>query len=178
MKPETLRSLLTDRAMGELSAETAELLDAFLAQNAECAEAATEMSKVVALSRKALAAPSTQSLPVLRLKAPTRAAQKRWSWRHATFPLLAAASLAVGFVLGNRDAPPPQIAGEPPIQAAAASGAMVTQNEPVPAANSIWSEERIANAARADVLSNTTYFDFLQSCRTAHAHPQSIRSLP
>ena len=57
MKPETLESLLIDRALNELSPEVGELLDAYLAQNPSAAAGVARIGDAIELARQAVAAP-------------------------------------------------------------------------------------------------------------------------
>ncbi len=59
MKPEILHTLLLDRAVGELSAETSELLEAYLATAPADAAAAERLASTIAAARAAVAVNAT-----------------------------------------------------------------------------------------------------------------------
>lgn len=58
MKDETLNTLLTDRALGELSPEVSELLDAYVSQDPHLDRRAQERQSVVATLRSAISVPT------------------------------------------------------------------------------------------------------------------------
>lgn len=108
MNPVTLDALLMDRALGELAPETAELLDAYLAQHPAAAARANELDATIGQARRLV------SVTPVPLPAPGflgRASPRRW-WRPETpawMPL--AACLALGALLGwaggtGRQSPP------------------------------------------------------------------------
>lgn len=57
MKPETLESLMIDRALNELQPEVGELLDAYLAQNPAAAAGVAQIEDTMRLARQAVPVP-------------------------------------------------------------------------------------------------------------------------
>jgi hypothetical protein len=108
MKPESLHALLLDRELGELSAEAAELLDAWLAEHPQSASAAPALRRTVATTRAAvrrfpeLARPEPEIAPSRLARrfhiAPGRSAAasngRRFNW--APVALAASLMLALG----------------------------------------------------------------------------------
>jgi len=112
MKPETLEALLIDRAMGELPAEVAELLDAHLIGHPEAALQAGRLATTLQLARQAVAVAEEQprrSPPVASMRQ-AQARQRRWSlaWGFARLAACAVFGLAVGWY-GHARRPSPII---------------------------------------------------------------------
>jgi anti-sigma factor RsiW len=100
MKPETLDALLLDRAIGELPAEVAELLETHLARDPDAARQAEKLAATIQLARQAVAMAPEQPrrpLAVERLRR-VRTWQRRWSMTWGIARL--AASVAIGLALG------------------------------------------------------------------------------
>ena len=88
LPPETLESLLLDRALHHLSPEVTALLDAHLAQDPAAAAEAQALAETIALAKSALA-PSTAPRPLPPFTAHHLLAQRH---RHSRFRLLAASA--------------------------------------------------------------------------------------
>lgn len=95
----TLRRLLIDRELGELNADTAALLDAFLATGGSSGAAETDTTATIRQLRAALAAPPSarpSPLPSLRIATPS-------IWRLTGVQRLAtAAAIVLAFFAGTR----------------------------------------------------------------------------
>jgi anti-sigma factor RsiW len=100
MKTETLEALLLDHALGELSPEVVELLEAHLAHNPEAARQAAGLASAVQQARQAVAmsqeAPR-RSLAVERLRQ-TQMTRRRWAFTWELARL--AACVVLGLTLG------------------------------------------------------------------------------
>jgi len=100
MKPESLDTLLLDRALGELPPAVMELLEEHLTQNPDAVQQADTLTATLQLARQAVALPSETApgpLAIGRL----RHAQHVWRWRgrmRATLQL--AACVGLGLTLG------------------------------------------------------------------------------
>lgn len=113
MKPETLQALLIDRSLGEMPAETAELLDAYLAEHPTAAAEAVCLGQTVALARSASLMPACEEHP-LPLPPWRRGPAARLPFASPQWLKLAAcivAGLAVGWLAR---APSPSLTSEPP----------------------------------------------------------------
>lgn len=99
MKPDALESLLLDRTLGELTPETAALLEAYLAQNPAAAARAAEYGAAWQIARTATATTAGQPRPFdgNYLRRHQRAQQM--AARRTEF-LRLAACLAIGLGLG------------------------------------------------------------------------------
>jgi len=100
MNTETLEALLADRALGALTPEVAELLDAHLARDPEAAQQAAALDATVRLARETVAcagSPLPASLPAARWR--EQAAVQRGHARAWELSRLAAAVL-LGLSLG------------------------------------------------------------------------------
>ncbi len=95
MKPETLEALLLDRAMGELSPEVAELLEAHLAGVPDAARQAGGLAAVVQQARQAVALPEEAPPPL----ATARLQRAQAAWRRRAF-IWETARLAACVILG------------------------------------------------------------------------------
>lgn len=122
MKPETLKSLIVDRALGELPPDVGELLDAYLENHPNLAAQAEHTGKTTELARAAVQAPAPAGAPSALPGWKTPDSVFNGASRRFWLPL--AASLAVGFLAGrfagpreNGTAPMPQ----PPNLASSAS---------------------------------------------------------
>jgi len=160
MKPETLEALFLDRALGELSPEAAELLDAWSQQHpAEAAKAAT-ISATLSLAREATA--SDAPVTTLPLPAP-KWIRPAWHLRRPEL-LRLAACLALGAGLGwsvpplrhtadttAATVPPPAIATTDETPAA-------TEIENSSAASRFWSISARIEAARRSARPSSQHF--------------------
>ena len=99
MKPESLEGLLIDRALGELSPEVAELLNAYLSANPRAAKKATAWTETWRLARNAMASDvDARRQPLPKLKPHGR---NSWNWRVRRTELLRlAACLIIGVTAG------------------------------------------------------------------------------
>jgi len=100
MKSENLETLFLDRALGELSPATRELLEEYLARNPAAARHADTLTATLQLARQAVAlAPETPQRP---LEMDTfRRARQTWRWRGLMRETLRLAACAVlGLALG------------------------------------------------------------------------------
>jgi len=147
MKPETLESLLIDRALGELAPEVDELLAAHLALDPVAARHARRLDATVRQAREAAAAPLTvpqRPLAVDRLQSELKA--QRWRVL-AGEGMRLAACLALGLVLGwmghagNRAAP---VVMAPNSTSPALAG--IALASPAAAAGGFWSLARLETA--------------------------------
>lgn len=104
MNPQTLERLLIDRKLGELSAETTELLDAYLAANTEDEHVAREIDRVLTTAHAALHQPAEAALPPFPRDRIDRARNRSGYRAPATWlrPLSMAAAIALAFILGMR----------------------------------------------------------------------------
>jgi anti-sigma factor RsiW len=99
MKPETLESLMIDRALNELPPEVAELLDAYVAQNPAVEAAAAQLGEAVKLAHQAVAVPN--DAPHSGLVPNLRPGLRRESWLNwFRVPRIELARLAAGLALG------------------------------------------------------------------------------
>jgi len=100
MKTENLEALLIDRAMGELPAATAELLDEYLAHNPEAAQKSAQLEDTMRNAAESMRVDSpkvTQAFPRDLIERANRGLR----WRRQTAQLLKlAACLALGLTLG------------------------------------------------------------------------------
>jgi anti-sigma factor RsiW len=100
MKTENLETLLIDRALGELPAETAELLDEYLAHNPTAAQKSAQLEDTLrnaAESMRVDCPKITRAFPRDLIERANRGLR----WRQQTFQLLKlAACLALGLTLG------------------------------------------------------------------------------
>jgi anti-sigma factor RsiW len=121
MKTENLEALLIDRALGELPAETAELLDEYLAHNSTAAQKSEQLASTLRNAVEAVHVdnPKTvQAFPRDLIERENRGLR----WRRQTSQLLKlAACLALGLTLGWFGKAPPD----------AVTTARVTTSEPV-----------------------------------------------
>jgi anti-sigma factor RsiW len=100
MKTENLEALLLDRAMGELPAATAELLDEYLSSNPALAAKAKELSAVLRQAEEAMRTNGSRGLRPFPRKAIDRE-QRVVRWRRGLFQTLKlAACVAFGVSLG------------------------------------------------------------------------------
>lgn len=102
MKSETLRTLLMDRAYGELTPETEELLDAYLRHEPDAAREARSMAEALLLAKRASAVVrEREQLPAPRwLNAAYSEETQRRPWY--SVPWLAyAACIAGGVLIGS-----------------------------------------------------------------------------
>lgn len=145
MNTDALRRLAIDRALGELSDDAAELLDAYIAEHPETSSIPSDSSETLSLVRSALIAPRNagvdEPMPPLRMKT-TRA-------QAATKPILAwsrrtavAATILLAFLLGTRSGHQETEPRTPPQQVAAAP------HEPTRDADvsGFWSLNRLLNS--------------------------------
>jgi anti-sigma factor RsiW len=101
MKTETLEALLLDHALGELSSEVVELLEAHLAHNPEAARQAAGLASAVQQARQAVAVSQEaprRSLAVERLRQ-TQMTRRRWAftWELARLAACVVLGLALGW---------------------------------------------------------------------------------
>jgi len=114
MRPETLERLLIDRAVGELSDDVNELLDAWLAGPPN---AGVEFAETVALAQQAL----RPAKPVV-LPPPTYSAKRHVTWRVPVWAVGMAACFVAGLAVARLGSHPPQLAkAEPPARVAQAA---------------------------------------------------------
>lgn len=107
MKPQTLRALFTDHALGELDPMTAELLEAFASRDPVAAEIRREVETVLGAASEALARHPELSAhheevrpPVLPRHSPSAVSV----WRRAAAVLLLAAGMGgAGYWAGQRN---------------------------------------------------------------------------
>lgn len=105
MKPENLEPLLLDRALGELSPATAELLEEHLARDPAASQQAAAFTAALLAAREVVAVPATTSLRPLALD---RLRREEWQtrWRsHLGELAKLAACVALGLVLGRSSRP-------------------------------------------------------------------------
>jgi anti-sigma factor RsiW len=137
MKPETLEALLLDRALGELSPEIAELLDAHFDHDPEAAQQADRLAATVHQARQAVAVKQEtprRPLAVARLRREHRAQRQRaFAWELARLAACVVLGLAVGWygrtaretpaiAVAARPVPPVVVAAGLPPSAASAKG--------------------------------------------------------
>jgi hypothetical protein len=142
MNEDVLERLMMDRALGELPADAATLLDAYLAgQHATLTERSREFADTVELATKALHPRQPQSLPALKALPFSRRPDMLSPWRLAQM----AAALVIGFLIGltllRQTAP----RHRPPVVVVSA-----TQTAPaVTPASSLWSPRRWIDERRS-----------------------------
>jgi hypothetical protein len=148
MKTETLEALLIDHALGALSSEVGELLEAYQAGDPSVAEQAANLSAAVRLARQAMVRPKTQ--PVRRLPPLAQwrrqAAVQRWQARAWEVSRLAAAVL-LGLALGwhtwkNGDGT--RLAAVPPSTAPLSQTVAADRSGAAAPARSFWSMSSFA----------------------------------
>jgi hypothetical protein len=147
MKPETLEALLLDRAMGELSPEVAELLEAHLAGISDAAHQAGGFAAIVQQARQAVALPEEAPPPL----AVARLQQAQVAWRRRAIVWEAArlaACVILGLTLGwyahsAREAP---MIAATPVTSAPAAPAVSAAAPPRPAESTpdFWALARLA----------------------------------
>ena len=114
MKPESLESLLIDRALGELPPEVKELLDAHLAANPGAARQAEAWARTWRVARRAAAPEGDARLHPRPPALPRRRGLRNWKAHRAEL-LRLAACLAIGVATGwGLFATPPASPGAPP----------------------------------------------------------------
>jgi hypothetical protein len=108
MKPETLEALLLDRAMGELSPEVAELLDAHLASTPDAARQAGGFAAVIQQARQAVAvAEPPPPLAISRLQQAQVAWRRRAIiWKTARLAACVILGLTLGWYVRSTRVPP------------------------------------------------------------------------
>lgn len=159
MKPESLETLLLDRALGQLAPEVDDLLATHLAHDAVAARLATTLTATVSLARKA-AAPLTTPQPRAERSADAQWRRVRRAWRWRTMGrdgLKLAAGLALGLAVAwlVRPALPPRAAT--PEAAPMRTVATAELRSASRAAPAFWSEARfVAQAQRASAHATNT----------------------
>lgn len=141
MRPESLQALLLDRELGELPAETVELLEAWLAAHPESATSVPALRRTLETTQAAI-----RRFPELARPEPGRIASPVFRWR--LVPLALAASLVLvfggsawlGFRAG-RQAAQPGLAGNDP------TPGTVAPVEPRPSAGP-WARYALASGPR------------------------------
>ena len=144
MKPETLEALFIDRAVGELSPEAAELVDAWGQQHPADCSRASAVATTLALAREAIAGDATAPHPPLP---EPRWNRNRWNRRRSEL-LRLAACLALGAGIGWTLHPP-----QPLLPAGAVAGpapAFASAAEPPSTTSRFWSI-----SARIDAMRQT-----------------------
>ena len=156
MKTETLKALLLDHALGELSPEVAELLETHLAHDPEAARQADGLASTVQLARQAMVV--TQEAPhrplaVARLRQ-TQMTHRRWAFMWELARL--AACVVLGLTLGWYG----HTARKAPVAAAPVAPLVAAVELPSTpeSANDFWSLASLAAAQRErqSVESRTT----------------------
>ncbi|PTY03761.1 hypothetical protein DB347_21250 [Opitutaceae bacterium EW11] len=151
MKPETLKSLIVDRALGELPPDVGELLDAYLENHPDLAAQAERTGKTTGLARAAMRVPAPSGTPsaLPRWKAPDSvfngAARRLW------LPL--AASVTVGFLAGRFAAPRENGSAPMPQPPDLASSASVLARLPTQGTSALWT---VPQPSRAGVQNPVT----------------------
>lgn len=142
MKPETLESLLIDRALGELGPEVSELLGSFLARTPEATRQAGQWEEAVRQARVATA--TLQPPPGLRDASwvrPALGAQRRRAITGAWIRM--AACVALGLVLGWAGHRRPERA---PVAAAPAPATVPAGEAPAASGGDFWSLAKLEGA--------------------------------
>jgi hypothetical protein len=122
LERETLELLLLDQDAGALGADTEKLLEAYLRQEPHAASEAREIRATLALARKTLATAALPVLPKAKFDGYPESLVTSLPGRAWVPWLAAAASLAIGFVLGQTGASrqvilPPTVAAISPLPA-------------------------------------------------------------
>ena len=81
MDPEVIERLLLDRALGQLPVDAATLLDAYLAQNQDAAQATRAFEPAVGLARKVLVTQAAVAMPPFPAARISSATQRRLRFR-------------------------------------------------------------------------------------------------
>ncbi len=152
MKPETLEALLLDRALGELSPEVAELLEAHLDHSPEAARQADRLAATVQQARQAVAArQEAPQLPLAvgRLQQEHRAQRQRaFVWELARL----AACVVLGLTLGwyGRSAREAPVVAAAPVATRLAPPVVVAAGLPPSTASTkdFWSLAKLAAVQR------------------------------
>lgn len=100
MKPETIESLLIDRALNEVSPEVVELLDAYLAQNPSAAAGVAQIGDAIELARQAVAVPDKALQRGFAVEPAQRRSWLDWFQVPRIELVRLAACLALGLALG------------------------------------------------------------------------------
>jgi|GEM_PF-1033496 len=100
MKPETLESLLIDRAMNELQPEVAELLDVYLAQNPLAGAGVARIGDVIELAQQAAAIPDEALQSGFAVKPARRRSWMDWFQTPRIELVRLAVYVALGLALG------------------------------------------------------------------------------
>lgn len=144
MKPETVEALLIDRAMGELTPEAAELLEAHLAGDPDGARRVGGLAAVVQQARQAvaLAEEAPPPLAIARLQQARRDQRQRAFLGELS---RLAACLALGLALGWYGRPTHAAAAvaAAPVVAASPAVSAAAQPRPLEPAQDFWSLARL-----------------------------------
>lgn len=146
MKSSTLDALLTDRALGELSPEATELLDAYLAKHPELQQSTRELDTCLGLARSAF--PPTSELALG--ESTTSWQQLVWRERlRVAWPAVlgSAACLCIGLLAGTqlrRASEPYPVEQEPSMTATVSAES--SAKSPL-----LWSREHLLPASRQTV---------------------------
>lgn len=145
MNTQTMERLLIDKRMGELSPDTAQLLDAYLALTPDSAALAAEIDTVLELAGRALepaVRDSAEDLPPFPAH-PANALGRTRREKGWVRPIAVAAAIVLAFFLGTRTATSPQIAP------ADRSEMVVHSANPTSSDEQFWSVNRYASRHRA-----------------------------
>jgi anti-sigma factor RsiW len=149
MKPETLEALLLDHAMGELSPEISELLEAHLAHRPEAARQAAALFGTVVEARRAVAvraeAPQ-RPLAVGRLRqAQVVRRRQAFIWEGAKLAACVVLGLTLGWY-GRAERPASAVAAAPAIMPARPAVSATVPRRSANATPDFWSLARLEAA--------------------------------
>jgi len=130
MDPNVLERLLTDRAVGQLDDDAAQLLEAYLAMDASAAAAARQIAATVALARRAMEAAPALPVPESAARRLRQAARSRRTLATLLRTAALAACLLLGLFLGALLAPAGPAGTSPPGPATAPNPSALASDQP------------------------------------------------